>query len=238
MRRNQYWLFLLLSGITFLAAITNAHAGEWQTPESILDSADGFLRDYAANLHSGRTEVRLGNLDPRLKLKLCTQPLQGFLAPGARDMGNTTVGVRCPGDEGWTIYVTARIDVFGPVVVIKEPTARGTAVAETDIELVERNLSTLPYGYYTDTSLVIGQLAKRTIAANSVLTPQMLEPPKWVKRGERVTLIAESGPMTVRMVGEALSDGREGDLVRVRADGSQRVVDGVVVSQGVIKVTL
>jgi flagella basal body P-ring formation protein FlgA len=115
---------------------------------------------------------------------------------------------------------------------------RGTAVDEAELELVERNLSSLPYGYYTDPALAVGKLAKRTIAANTVLTPQMLEAPKWVKRGERVNLVAESGAMTVRMVGEALADGAEGDVVRVRADGSKRVVDGIVIRQGVIKVTL
>jgi flagella basal body P-ring formation protein FlgA len=35
-----------------------------------------------------------------------------------------------------------------------------------------------------------------------------------------------------------LADGKSGDTIRVRAEGSQRVVDGIVVSPGVIKVTL
>ncbi len=239
MHRNRIpWLFTLLVGITLLAARTSAHATEWQSPASILETANSFLHDYASGVHAERTEVQLGNLDPRLKMKACTLPLEGFMAPGARETGNTTVGVRCPDEGGWSLYVTARINVFGLVLVSTEPMARGAPVTESALELVERNLSALPYGYYTDPSLVTGKLAKRTIAANSVLTPQMLEAPKWVKRGERVTLVAESGPMKVRMVGEALSDGREGDLVRVRADGSQRVVDGIVISQGVIKVTL
>jgi flagella basal body P-ring formation protein FlgA len=66
----------------------------------------------------------------------------------------------------------------------------------------------------------------------------MIQAPKLVKRGERVSVIAESGALKIRTVGQALSDGKSGDLVRVKAAGSQRVVDGIVVSQGVVKVTL
>lgn len=231
-------LFTLLVGIAPLGTRTGAHAAEWQDPYSITDTAKRFLDEYVAGIHAGRTEVRLGNLDPRIKMKACSLPLEGFMAPGARDMGNTTVGVRCPDEGGWSLYVTARVDVYGPVLIVKEPLARGDAVGASALDLVERNLSSLPYGYYTDPALVTGKLAKRTLAANSVLTPQMLETPKWVKRGERVTLVAETGSLKVRMVGEALSDGSEGDLVRVRADGSKRVVDGIVIREGVIKVTL
>jgi flagella basal body P-ring formation protein FlgA len=66
----------------------------------------------------------------------------------------------------------------------------------------------------------------------------MLQAPKLVKRGQRVTVIAESGALSIRSAGKALSDGKSGDTIPVRAEGSHRVVDGVVVSQGVIKVTL
>ena len=59
-----------------------------------------------------------------------------------------------------------------------------------------------------------------------------------VEQGGHQTVIAESGPLSIRSVGKALGDGKAGDTIRVKAEGSQRVVDGVVVSQGVIKVTL
>ena len=127
---------------------------------------------------------------------------------------------------------------IGPVLIARQPLIRGSAVQHSDLKLVEHNLANLPYGYYTDSQPIAGMLAKRTIAAATVITPQMLQAPKLVKRGQRVTLIAESGALSIRSAGKALADGKSGDTVRVRAEGSQRVVDGVVVSQGVIKVAL
>jgi flagella basal body P-ring formation protein FlgA len=197
-----------------------------------------FLTAFADSQHQGRSEVRLSRLDPRLRLKPCTVPLEAFMPPAGRVMGNTTVGVRCPDEGGWNIYVSARIDVFGPVLIARQPLARGSTIQDTDLELVERNLANLPYGYYTENQPVSGKIAKRTIAASTVITPHMLQAPKLVKRGERVTVIAEAGPLKVRSTGKALSDGKSGDLIRVQSEGSKRVIDGVVVSQGVVKVTL
>jgi flagella basal body P-ring formation protein FlgA len=213
-------------------------ASQWQDHAAIRAAAQSFLHDFVGSQHQGRSQVRLDQLDPRLKVKACRAPLDAFLPPGGRVMGNTTVGVRCPDQGGWIIYVSARIDVFGPVLVARQPLARGTRIEEDDLELVERNLSNLPYGYYTDPQPVSGQLAKRTIAAATVITPPMLQEPNLVKRGERVTVIAESGPLKIRTSGKALNDGKSGDLIRIRTEGSQRIVDGVAVSPGVIKVTL
>jgi flagella basal body P-ring formation protein FlgA len=233
-------LVMLLSIVT--GHTTNSFAASpaspWQDHAAIRAAAQDFLHAFVGSQHQGRSQVRLSPMDPRLKVKACGTPLDAFMPPGGRVMGNTTVGVRCPEPGGWSIYVSARIDIFGPVLVAKQPLARGTRIHAQDLELVERNLSNLPYGYYTDLQPVTGQLAKRTIATATVITPPMLQEPNLVKRGERVAVIAESGPLKIRTSGKALNDGKSGDLIRVRTDGSQRVVDGLAVSAGVIKVTL
>ena len=219
-------------------ALAATPAAQWQDHAAIRHTAQSFLDAFAGSQHDGRSEVRLGQLDPRLRVKSCATPLEAFMPPGGRTLGNTTVGVRCPDTGGWSIYVSARINVFGPVLVARQPLPRGTVIQETDLELVERNLADLPYGYYLDGQPVTGMLAKRTIAAATVITPQMVQAPKLIRRGERVTVIAESGALSIRTAGKALSDGKSGDLVQVEAEGSRRIVDGIVVSQGVVKVTL
>ena len=221
-----------------LNALSAGTATQWQNHTAIRGTAQSFMDAFVSSQHQGRSTVKLGQLDSRLRLKACTSPLEAFMPPGGRVMGNTTVGVRCTDSGGWSIYVSARVDVFGPVLIARQPLARGTAIQDSDLELVERNLANLPYGYYSDSQPIAGMLAKRTIAGATVITPQMLQAPKLVKRGQRVTVIAESGPLSIRSVGKALADGKSGDTIRVRAEGSQRVVDGIVVSPGVIKVTL
>lgn len=236
--RKLFFASLMLIGGMVVHARSSHGAEAWQSHASIRAAAQSFLVEYVRDNRPGRSQVELGQLDPRLRLKHCAQPLQGFLPAGSRTLGNTTVGVRCPTEPGWRIYVSARIKVFGQVVVTRQPLARGALIRAADLEQVERNLAALPYGYYTKPGPLVGMLAKRTIAAATAVTPQMLQAPKLVKRGERVTLVAETGRLEVRMTGEALADGASGDLIRVRAEGSRRVIDGRVVSQGVVKVTL
>ncbi len=235
---TRFLMLLAIVGWQPSQAIAAGPATAWQNHAAIRTTAQTFLDAFANSQHAGRSEVRLGQLDPRLRLKACAVPLEAFVPPGGRVMGNTTVGVRCPDADGWSIYVSARINVYGPVLVARQPLARGAVIREGDLDLVERNLASLPYGYYAGSEPVAGMLAKRTIAAATVITPQMVQAPKLIRRGERVTLIAETGALKIRAVGKALSDGSSGDLVQVQAEGSKRVVDGIVVSQGVVKVTL
>jgi len=235
--RRFFILLVILQGQA-TQAVAAAAATEWQDHAAIRQTAQTFLDAFANNQHDGRSEVRLGQLDPRLRVKSCHMPVEAFMPPGGRAMGNTTVGIRCPDTDGWSIYVSARINVYGSVLVARQPLARGSVIQETELDLVERNLASLPYGYYMDSQPVAGMVAKRTIAAATVITPQMVQAPKLIRRGERVTVIAETGGLKIRTVGKALSDGKSGDLVQVEAEGSKRVVDGIVVSQGVVKVTL
>jgi len=234
-------LFILLVILAWQPAKSFAAgaASQWQSHAAIRDTAQSFLEAFAGTRHQNlRSEIKLGKLDSRLRVKTCESPLEAFMSPGGRTMGSTTVGVRCPDVGGWSIYVAARIDVFGPVLVARQPLTRGATVQKSDLETIEHNLSSLPYGYYTDSQSITGQLAKRTITAATVITPHMLLAPKLVKRGQRVTLIVESGSLKIRSTGKAMSDGKSGDLVQVRSDGSRRMVDGIVISPGVIKVTL
>ena len=236
-----------ISSILILLAMIIAHpaktlaagpATQWQNHAAILAAARTFLDEFSASQHEGRSKVKLGNIDSRLRVKACTTPLEAFMSPGGRTKGNTTVGVRCPDVGGWSLYVAARIDIFGPVLTARQPLARGTRIQPGDLELVERNLSNLPYGYYTDIQSIAGQVAKRTINTATVITPQLLQPPRLIKRGQHVTLIAETGPLKIRSSGTAMSDGKSGDLIRVKSVNSSRIVDGIVISEGVVKVTL
>ena len=241
MRKSTNLIRFILLPVLFWQPLVSAGAGaadEWQSHATIRGTAQSFLMAFAENQHDGRSEIKLGQLDPRLKLKTCSRPLQAFMPPGGRVMGNTTVGVRCDADAGWNIYIPARIDVFGPVLITRQPLARGSTIKDTDVDLVERNLSNLPYGYYTDSESLSGMLVKRTIAAATVITPNMAQAPKLVKRGERVTIVAETGSLKIRTSGKALGDGKSGDMIRIQSEGSKRVIDGIVVSQGVVKVTL
>ncbi|WP_457671608.1 flagellar basal body P-ring formation chaperone FlgA [Thiolapillus sp.] len=216
-----------------------AQAGEAaavQNQKSILEAAESFIKAYSANLHETPTEITMGRLDPRLKLAACEGPLETFLPTGGRTLGNTSIGVRCTHPKPWTLYVPVTVNVYKQVVVATDALPRGTILSKEQIKVAKRNLAKLPQGYYVNPEKLIGMKLKRNISGGLPLTPVMVEAPRIIKRGQRVTLIAKISGITVRMPGKALAHASAGDHLQVKNLSSKRIVEGVVTSSGEVKV--
>lgn len=226
---------ILLWGLAGLVAASPAPV---HPPEGILAAAKAYLEQTLSPPAGGRLEIKLGRLDPRLRLVQCKQTLEVFQPTGARSLGATSVGVRCPGPVNWTLYVTADIEVFAPALVTTRSLARGEALLPNDVQRQETAVSRAGHGYLQDMQQIEGLVARRPIAAGAVLTPSLVKAPRLIKRGDRVTLINQSGPIRVEMAAEALGDAARGERVRVRTLDSRQIVEGWVVSPSVIKVTL
>ncbi len=230
--------------IRTLAALSLALAGQVvpapvvQDLETVRARAEALLLEQARARHSGRVEVRIGRLDPRLNLAPCQQPLAARLADGARLIGRSSVQVSCPDQPGWSLYVTGEIDVFQKMLVTARPVARGEILDGDDLVLAERNLARVQGGGLDEPAEVVGKVTVRALPAGTPLRPTLVRGRKLISRGDRVTLVAEQGGIQVRMQGEAISDGRAGERVRVRALSSRRIVEGRVAGAGVVKVTL
>jgi flagella basal body P-ring formation protein FlgA len=215
-----------------------AGASGFQSHASILEAARGYLETQAAQQHAGRVEVNLRRLDSRLNLQPCGADLHVELAPGAQLKGATSVRVSCLKGANWSLYVTGKIAVFGKTLITRRSLSRNEQLGRDDVQVVERDLSDLHYGYLDSPEQAVGMQMTRALPAGQILTPQLVKAPKVIERGDRVTLMAESGGITVRMRGEALADGAQGERLRVRALNSKRIVEGLVLSAGVVKVTL
>lgn len=187
---------------------------------------------------TGTRTVRVGRLDPRLRLHPCPVPLQAFYPPGARRQGSTTVGVRCPGSRPWTLYVPVRIIVEARLLVAARSLPRGTILRPGDLSLTRQDISAAPFGYLTDPARAVGKRLKHPLPAGAVVTETVLENRPLVKRGQRVTLVAETAGLSVRMAGTALMDGGVGERIRVRNIRSRRIIEGTVVEQGLVRIHL
>lgn len=189
--------------------------------------------DFLAAQHRQRAEpprIRLGSLDPRLRLPKCGTLLEVFLPGGARVMGNTSVGVRCPGPGPWTVYQSASVEVFDPVLVASRFLNKGTVLVAADFHAERRDLSTLPGGYETAPERLIGKQLRRPLMAGTVISPQAVRTLPAIRRGETVTLVIREGGLEVGSSGVALGDASGGERLRVRNSGSGRVVEGTVAS--------
>ena len=211
-------------------------AEEHQSHESIRLAVEQFVLDGTEN--SQDIESSINKLDARLKLHLCESPLNTFWPPGSRKRGSTSVGVACEDGKPWKIYVPVKVLEFQEVAVVSRSLIRVDTLQEGDIDMQRRDVSRLGQRFITDYSEFLGYRVRQAASEGKVLQASMLSIPELVKRGEKVTLLASGGGIEIRMVGEALSNGGQGGVIRVRNVNSKRIVEGEVISRGVVLVRL
>lgn len=231
----------LLKGLALIALLIltlTAHAAEpVQNLEPILDRVRNFLLSHHAN-RTEASEVQIGALDPRLRLPLCDKDVEVFLPTGGRPVGNTSVGVRCPGAQPWTIYLSASVRVFGQVQVANHFLRRGAILSASDLRVERRDLTTLPGGFVAASAQVIGKRLQRSLRAGEAIPPRALATLPLIKRGERITILARQGDVAATSSGIALSDAALGDRLQVRNESSQRLIEGTVIAAHQIEVGL
>ncbi len=181
-------------------------------------------------------KIELKSLDHRLQLAKCSLPLELVQPAGSRDMGLTSIGVKCNRPKPWLIYISAHIKLFHSVAILTTTKDRGSILTKKDVRLKRVELSRAKRRYFTNIEDVIGKIAKRTVFAGDILTMDQLTQPKAVRRGEQIIILANNHGMNIRMSGSAMTDGSRGQRISVRNNSSRRIVEGVVIAPGIVQI--
>ncbi len=242
-RRLTRLLAIPLAIACLIASGARTLADSFTLPEQLIGVTQGFLEftveDYMTRTQTvGRYDIQVNNLDPRLRMPVCSQQLDASLESPAQPLGRVTVRVRCDGTSPWTVFVPAQVKLFRDVVVMTRPLKRESVIGEGDVALRERDVSTLGQGFLSELDQAVGMKLLRPTVLDQVLTLQQLEQADVIRKGDHVVITARSGGLSVRMPGEALSKGGLTEQIRVRNLNSQRVVKATVVGPGQVEVAM
>ncbi|SEM38516.1 flagella basal body P-ring formation protein FlgA [Pseudomonas sp. ok272] len=212
-------------------------------PDLLIGVTQGFLEftveDYLATSQTeGRYEIEVNKLDPRLRLPACDKELTATLESPAKPIGRVTVKVRCDGASPWTVFVPAQVRLFRDVVTTTRPLKRAGIIEPGDVAMRERDISLINQGYMTDVDQAIGQKLVRPMVNDQVITLVHLEQAEVVRKGDQVVITARSGTLSVRMPGEALTNGGMNEQIRVKNLNSQRVIKAQVTAPGQVEVAM
>ncbi|WP_160106621.1 flagellar basal body P-ring formation chaperone FlgA [Pseudomonas izuensis] len=212
-------------------------------PDMLIGVTQGFLEftveDYLATSQTeGRYEIQVNQLDPRLRMPMCDKELTASLESPAKPLGRVTVKVRCEGTSPWTVFVPAQVRLFRDVVTTTRPLRRAGIVEPGDVILRERDISAINQGYLTSMDQAVGQRLTRPMVADQVITLVHLEQAEVIRKGDQVVITARSGTLSVRMPGEALSNGGMSEQIRVKNLNSQRVIKAQVTAPGQVEVSM
>ncbi|HEN3655119.1 TPA: flagellar basal body P-ring formation protein FlgA [Yersinia enterocolitica] len=226
-------LLLSVSLISLYAGAANGaeiHARK-QVYAQALHAASADISQTAKNKNWQGYRVKMNIFIPSevSRYKVCKGGVRvAAPASGQRDISRLRYDISCPDAQGWEVSVTVKPDIYLPVWVAKNTLERGKMVAPDDIELKKKNISTAQGGYITDPDEIVGLTVKRRIRGLQVVTPSQLEQPVLVTRGQQVLMIAEQDGIEARMLGEALKNGRKGELIKVKNLSSKRTVTAIV----------
>jgi flagella basal body P-ring formation protein FlgA len=221
-----------------VAVIAALAAGSLEAAQQDLDqlkaAAKHFLEQRYTQQHTATTdsEISVADLDPRLRLTNCSAPLTFSVRDIGDNGGAISVKAQCEGEQPWSLYLSAQVDVYREILVAAVPLGRGTLIDSSVITHQRLNTSTLRQGYLTSANQVLGQQLRRSIDAGEPLREGVLEQPLAVERGDIVTLESTSGTIQVATQAEALSSGRVGEQIRVRNTSSERVVRANILGEG------
>ena len=230
-----FLIALILALLTDGTPVLAAEARSWTPTTDIEDAAVALIKRQVGD-DSGNTSVSAAKLDSRLRLADCSEPLEAFLRPGTRIKDRTTVGVRCTGERPWKVYVPVDLVVTKSVLTLRQPVSRGHILAASDLVAVERDVTRVRRGYFTDPKALIGQKARQSLIAGKIITPSMIEAATMIRRGQTVTLSVANERINIRMAGKALSDGALHQRIRVENANSGQVVEGIVRSREHVEV--
>jgi len=161
-------------------------------------------------------------------------------AEGNRDRGNVQVFVR--------IFVKdkqyLKIPVFFNVRVYENVVASGRKISRGEIltgyDLVVESIETTKFSASTFSSIddLVGKRITRLIQPHTPITPEIIDNPPLIKRGECITLLLQSGNLIIVAKGVAKEDGHLGEIIKVKNVDTKKEIQGSVEDSSTVKVVM
>ncbi len=231
-------IIALVFFIAFLQAKHSLANEEYQNLQILSQIAYKEIVEKISNQQDfDKIVVNVNAPDNRLKLSPCSSNLDAKF-PTDFVSKRLTVQLSCSSPQSWSIYLIAEIALYKKIVVFSEHLSKGKLIQESDLKIDLVDISDIRESYYKEITPVIGKELKRNIKSGDIVRDALLDMPQVIKRGQIVNLMATSSVISVETTGTALSDGRIGEIIRVKNNRSDRIVSGTVQSNGDVYINL
>ena len=219
-----------LAGVALVAlaaapAFAQDEAG--YTPDNaVLKQVEALARNGASaataeQAQGVRVEVKVGKLDPRLKLAPCLH-IEPYLPTGLPILGATRMGLRCTqGTKLWNVSLPIQVSVWMQATVVRSALAAGTVLDAGQLTQAEVDIAAAPGAAVPDPLLVVGRTLGRSVPAGATLRQTDLKPRQFFAAGETVRVTALGPGWQVVTDGQAVGAGIEGQTAHVRTDSGR-----------------
>lgn len=173
-----------------------------------------------------RVEVKVGQLNPRLRLAPCER-IEPFLPAGTRLWGRSFIGIRCVAGASWSTMLPVEVSVYGPALVARLPMRAGAMPDRENFRIEQVDWTASTHLPVSDPTLLQGRALGRALAAGQVLHAGDLRVPQTFAAGDPVRVRMIGNGFSISTSGFALAAGGEGQSLRIRTETGKMLV-GIV----------
>lgn len=243
---NGSWASASVAAICVLSATIpgTSHSAATTAAAQVHEAVDGYWQQAVTaqareqKWRGARVSHSSTALDPVEDLPPCPQPIKIERETGSSSLlGRQRLQAICAASPGWSVLVSSNVDVYVQAVFASVLIERGETIGDQHIKLQELKLSGANRGFFSNRQDALGMGAKRRIRANQVLSPRLLALPTLIRRGQQVDIVANKQGISASTLGEALGDGQEGEVIRVRNLSSEKIIKAQVIDASTVTST-
>lgn len=232
---NRLTFLKTVIALALVAALIPAHGQQaLQSLEGIRDAAESAVRGVIDPALPG-VKLETVPLDPRLRLSGCAGKLDTFANAPRHSQSRVIARVSCTA-PAWTLNVPVEVRRTHTVLVLRRALGRGESIAAADVVAQKRELPGLASPFVARPEDLAGRLTRRPLPEGTAVTAEALSAALLIKRGQQVTLVAQSAGFEVRAPGRAMTDAAANQRIRVQNLNSLKIVEGLADNDGTVRV--
>jgi flagellar basal body P-ring formation protein FlgA len=166
--------------------------------------------------------------------------------PGVRDLVldersgrfSAMVVVPAQGPAAAQAVVTGRLLELIEVPVLAARHLPGQVIKFEDLQWASMRADRLANTVLLDPTQIVGKTPRRPLRAGQPLRTNDLETALTIRKGSLVTMILQSPQMVLTVLGRAMEDGAEGQVIQVANTKSDRIVHAVIQDANTVAVIL
>ncbi len=139
--------------------------------------------------------------------------------------------------KSFAVWARVRMGVTRERLVAVETIRAGSVVSAEQVRMEQVKQFPLEEQPAVAAAAVVGQVARRTIAAGQVMMSAFVAPPKEVTRGAEVAVVVKANGAQLSLPALAESSGGVGETVSLKNPGNGRTFHGVVSGKNQVLVT-
>lgn len=117
------------------------------------------------------------------------------------------------------VKIPLRIRLFKNVLTYAKPLKSGSIIQINDLTYSYKEVTDFRQNEIPEKQTLIGKYLNKSVPAGRIVSINDLDYGKIISRGDKVSIVVQSGAVRIRASGTALSDAKVGEQVRVKRDG-------------------